>query len=288
MRQNPHEKSKKEHIIRLYDYGSSFYRYFGKNDPAEFAIHYGMWGKNIKSPKEAVIYANKYLAKKSGINSGDHILDAGCGVGGSCLWLALTYKVKVTGISVSQKEIDKAQDLTRKFGVTEIVEYKVMDYSHTDFPDSTFDVVWAQESLSYAENKKEFAKEAFRVLKKNGRLVVADVSLAREPDTPEEKKWIKTFLEGFALPSFIEHEHFQNSLKETGFYDIELEDNTQEVMPTARSRYTINRVSYPIAKLTAKLRLTPEFLTENSLASKIQYNLLRDGVLKYIVISANK
>ncbi len=41
------------------------------------------------------------MAEKAGVSSGDRVLDAGCGVGGSVIWLAKNYGCKATGITLS-------------------------------------------------------------------------------------------------------------------------------------------------------------------------------------------
>lgn len=78
-------------IIDYYDYTIPFYRLFwhkGTN-----ALHYGIWHDDTKTLQEALINTNEILCDMAHISEHDVVLDAGCGVGGSALWLA-----KHTGI----------------------------------------------------------------------------------------------------------------------------------------------------------------------------------------------
>jgi ubiquinone/menaquinone biosynthesis C-methylase UbiE len=64
--------------------------------------------------------------------------------------------------------------LANEKGVADKVLFHVMDYTQTNFADESFDVVWACESMSSASDKKAFIAEAYRLLKKGGRLIVID------------------------------------------------------------------------------------------------------------------
>ena len=117
---------------------------------------------------------NEVMMEAANIKSTDKVLDAGCGIGGSSIFLAEKIGCNVTGISLSEKQINKAKELAIKKKVEDKVDFKVMNYCATDFPDESFDIVWGCESICYADDKEQFIKEACRLLKPGGRLVVAD------------------------------------------------------------------------------------------------------------------
>ena len=52
------------------------------------AIHYGYWDDKVKSFSESLIRMNEVMMESAAIKSGERILDAGCGVGGSSIFLA--------------------------------------------------------------------------------------------------------------------------------------------------------------------------------------------------------
>jgi hypothetical protein len=47
--------------------------------------HYGIWDASTQTHNEALLNTNRFLADKAGITSGEQVLDAGCGLGGSSL-----------------------------------------------------------------------------------------------------------------------------------------------------------------------------------------------------------
>merc|ERR1712010_104692 len=52
-------------------------------------------------------------------------------------------------------------------------ELQVMDALNMEFPDNTFDVVWACESGEHMPDKKRYVEEMTRVLKPGGKIVIA-------------------------------------------------------------------------------------------------------------------
>ena len=97
------------------------------------------------------------------VKENERILDAGCGVGGSCFFLAKEKNARVTGISLSQKQINYAIQKTQALNHTDLVDFEIKDYSQTQYKASSFDLIWAIESITSAPDKIKFA-EIFAVI----------------------------------------------------------------------------------------------------------------------------
>ena len=102
------------------------------------------------------------------------ILDVGCGIGGTSRYLerSIGDKATVTGITLSPNQVERATSLAKDRGINN-VNFQVMDALNMDFPDNSFDVVWACESGEHMPDKKRYVDEMARVLKPGGRIVIA-------------------------------------------------------------------------------------------------------------------
>ena len=150
-------------IIEYYDYTMPFMRILWHG--TTYAIHHGLWDENTKRHKDALLNANRFLAERASITKDCYVLDAGCGIGGTALWLAREYGAQVVGITLSEKQARKARMLAQKYQLTDLLSFEVKDYCNTRYPDETFDVVWALESVCYASEKEAFLRESHRILK---------------------------------------------------------------------------------------------------------------------------
>src|SRR6266704_4169796 len=99
-------------IRAYYDETWMDYRMLWLN-PQNRAIHFGYWDEHTRSHTQSLFAMNRVLASHLGIHSGQRILDAGCGVGGSAIWLAKTYDVEVVGITPVESQIVRANSFMR-------------------------------------------------------------------------------------------------------------------------------------------------------------------------------
>ncbi len=252
------------------------------------AIHYGYWDKEVRSFPESLLRMNEVMMKTAGIKTTDRILDAGCGVGGSSIFLAATLGCRVTGITLSERQVEQAWNNAHKKNIADLVEFKAMDYCATDFPDASFDVVWGCESICYADDKERFIKEAFRLLKPGGRLVVADgfVTNFDNNNNPVIHQW----LEGWQVNYLESPERFQAFMSNAGFQDIHYRDISREASHSSRRlyKYYFFGSIYLAWKKINFSKPASDFQKKNIRACKFQYQGMKRGLWQYGIIVGTK
>lgn len=151
----------------------------------------------------------------------EKVLDVGCGIGGTSRYLAKMYGegTSVTGITLSQNQVDRATTLAKDRGINN-TKFQVMDALAMDFPDNSFDVVWACESGEHMPDKKKYVEEMIRVLKPGGRIVIA--TWCQRDETPEtpfnkyERKMLDFLYSEWTHPYFISINDYKNLMLGTG------------------------------------------------------------------------
>jgi tocopherol O-methyltransferase len=196
------------------------------------ALHYGYYDAQVKSFPQSLLRMNEVLMQTAQITADDIVLDAGCGVGGSSIFLAKTIGCKCTGITLSPTQIPHAQNFANAAGVNHLVDFKEMNYSKTSFPNENFTIVWGNESICYADDKNEFVKEAYRLLKPGGRLILGEgfVSKKENNNLPTVRK----MLDGWQINYLDTPDDFIGFMKDAGFTTATCKDITPFVMHSSR------------------------------------------------------
>jgi len=102
------EKHKNE-VKEFYDVTSPFWR-----DLWGIHVHHGYWKTGKESKEIAQNQLTEELAERVGIRNGMNILDVGCGMGGSSIWLAKKYNAQTIGITLSPVQVDIATKTATK------------------------------------------------------------------------------------------------------------------------------------------------------------------------------
>ncbi len=214
-------------IANYYDHTEVHYRKFWKMEQS-MGLHYGIWDGSTKNLAEAIVNTNRRLASLGQIEENDVVLDAGCGVGGSAIFLAKNIGCQVTGITLSDRQVRTATHFSEKNEVSHLAKFERMDYTQTRFPDHHFDVVWAVESMQTATDKSRFLKEMRRVLKPGGRLLIADVFKEGNWDI-NETTVMQTMLNGWAMSDILNLAELRDLAKKHNFTALENVDVTPNI-----------------------------------------------------------
>lgn len=101
------------------------------------------------------------------------MLDVGCGGGQSAIRLKGLYPhLEVTGIDLSEPQIERARERARKQGCA--VQFEVANAQALPFADQSFDVVYSFGSVKHWPNPRQGISECWRVLKPGGELLLTD------------------------------------------------------------------------------------------------------------------
>lgn len=161
----------------------TFYReIWGEN------MHIGLFQGPEESLHEAMHRANERIAEGAGLKPGVTVLEVACGYGGTARYLARTHGCSVLATNISEKELAWGRDLTAKEGLSDKVSFDYADYHQLSYPDNSFDAYWSQEAFLHAADRAAVLKEAFRVLKPGGRLVVTDILVRRWVEDADREK----------------------------------------------------------------------------------------------------
>ena len=163
------------------------------------------------------------------LKEGEVVLDLGSGAGFDAFLAArqVGKTGKVIGIDMTEEMLEKARENARKSNSTN-VEFRKGDIEALPVDDNSVDVVISNCVINLAPDKEKVFKEAHRVLKPEGRLMVPDVVLAKP--LPEELKNDKELLIGCVSGAILKQDYL-DLLEKAGFSNIVIHKEIPAFLP---------------------------------------------------------
>jgi tocopherol O-methyltransferase len=229
-----------QRIQRFYDASSGLWEeVWGEH------MHHGFYGFDGKregdrsapnARKQAQVDLIEELLAWGQPSQTSSIVDVGCGIGGSSLYLAQKYNATVTGITLSPVQAQRAMARAQEADLLQQAQFKVADALDMPFADESFDVVWTLESGEHMPDKTKFLQECHRVLKPGGTLLMAtwchrDVNPPQSALTRSEQKLLDKIYRIYHLPYVISLPDYAQIADRLGFEQIRTADWSDAVAP---------------------------------------------------------
>jgi tocopherol O-methyltransferase len=235
-------------VGRYYDKNTArFLRFGGSGQTA--AIHRQIWAPGVEDAEQAFLYLNREIARvmqpaleAAPVNREEaHLVDLGCGVGGTATWLAQQLHLQVSGVSNSHVQIQIA-----------------LQRAH-------------QEGL---EGRCRFFATASRLLAKGGRLALCDDFLAESAaGNHHAEAWIRRFKKGWQILSLAPVAIVQTLAAQAGLRLI------QAVNLSAYTR-SFSPFVYAVMKLVTRLPFRTAYW-ENLAGGTALQTCLQNGWTEY-------
>jgi ubiquinone/menaquinone biosynthesis C-methylase UbiE len=252
------------------------------------SLHYGIWDEETKNFSQSLTNTNRILMELANIKDGEKILDVGCGVGGAAIFLSSNRNVQVTGISLSEKQVSFASKSAKEKELDDKVSFYLIDYSGTPFENETFDVVWACESLSSAPDISDPLKEAYRILKKGGRLILSDFFVTNE-NQPDLNNWIKKWEQTWSISNLVTSGFFISCLENLGYSVEKNIDYTDKILKSAKRMYYSALLGAGPSELYNFFHPSvTRFAKKHYMSGYYQYKALKENLWRYNIILAVK
>ncbi|MBF0552847.1 MAG: arsenite methyltransferase [Deltaproteobacteria bacterium] len=156
------------------------------------------------------------LAQAS-LQPGETVLDLGSGAGFDCFIAAARVGStgKVIGVDMTPEMIEKARQNAQK-GHFENVEFRLGEIEELPVPENQVDVVISNCVINLSPDKHKVFKEAFRVLRPGGRVMISDIVILKE--LPEV---IRKSMEAYVgcVAGAINKEEYLAAVEAAGFHE---------------------------------------------------------------------
>ena len=181
--------------------------------------------------------ANDALGAAANLAPGKKVADFCAGLGGPARYYAHAFGVSVTGVELTPARVEGAAALTKLVGLEDRVRVIEGNVMAVPLDDESVDSVVSQEAFLHVPETAQALREAYRILKKGGRLAFTDWVL-HEPMTDAEAAVMKR---GQAVQDLQSKDSYRTLLRDAGFTVVAVDDLTAEWGPILEKRFAMYR-----------------------------------------------
>jgi ubiquinone/menaquinone biosynthesis C-methylase UbiE len=194
--------------------------------------NYGYWTREGMTIDEAC----ESLTGAAGIGPGDRVLDVGCGyAAGSVHIMKSRQPTSILGIDATDVRIETARQYIEKQGLADKIAVQVGDATALDFGDGSFSKLIAIECAFHFNTRRDFLREAARVLAPGGGLGMSDIILRKGADPQEFRERVNFAVVAYCRLDFPENVYdadgYADLLRSLGFEEVRIDAITDQTLP---------------------------------------------------------
>ena len=222
----------------------SFQRYYEEAGPdyaawsPHFNMHFGFFRRGMNPfAREAMLEQMncEVLDRLHLSDPSPRILDMGCGLGATLRSIACALPAaELHGVTIVPWQLEQGRRLNQNASKTAGIKLSLANYERTKFASEIFDAVCAIESSCYSAGagKSRLVREAHRLLRPGGRLVVADGFIGPGKLRGPQRAIYRKLCDCWVIDTFGEVDAFTRELERAGFRDIAVERLQARVTPS--------------------------------------------------------
>ena len=250
-------------------------------------LNFGLWDEGIEDFVPAAENLVRHVGELAELDAESRLLDVACGMGTQDVYFLRHFApAHIDALDVTWKHIEQGRRRTSAAGFGEDrVKFHHGTATALPFPAETFTHVIGIEGPAHFDTREKFMREAHRVLKPGGTIVMSDYTLKRRPRSLFDKAVIEGTRRIWNVPreNMDSVERYRAKMESAGFDEVEIEEAGARVIPgyyfEQRRPETIREVARLRGFLHGRL---------GGIIDIMLYNTYRRGLLDYIFVRARK
>lgn len=179
------------------------------------------------------VEATDALIELCHISEGSYVLDVGCGVGVTPIYIAKKYGCRIVGVDINEKMVERSRERANRERVSDRLEFRVADAQDLPFEDGLFDAVITESVTAFPKEKQKAVNEYVRVTKPGGYVGLNESTWLKVPPPPEAVAWVGQDLGGNAEP--LSSDAWVGLLQTAGLKDIVVKTYAIKVQDEAKA-----------------------------------------------------
>lgn len=175
--------------------------------------------------------ATRQLLELCQVTRDQRVLEIGCGVGATSVYLAKSLGTRVIGSDLIEKMLPQAAARARRFQVEGLVDFIAADARQLPFPSDHFDGVILESVNVFFEDKVSALREYLRVIRPGGFIGLTEMTWLRPP-APE----LEAVFRDTAYAIALDEDSWKGTLAAAGLAEVAGQAHRIDVSRESRGR----------------------------------------------------
>ena len=194
----------RDSVRTYYDQNTRLFLAFGKrNEKKAQNIHRSLWVNDVQTLEDALNVTNANILKEieSAARKHARFADLGCGVGASLFYIypRLQEPKSALGLTLSPVQAKLAHGAAKQLELENQILFAEGDFTSAPLA-GELDAVYSVEAVCHAVEPEKYFREASRLLRGGGRLILVDDYQAARQFSQAESMWLKEYIDGWHVP----------------------------------------------------------------------------------------